>query len=244
MLNKDISTEQTTTTVRKARLIEIFNSVQGEGKYAGVRQVFVRFFGCNIHCVWCDTPHSIGDTVRKFKEMDLEAMLRSIDIIKDGCHSISLTGGEPLLQKDFIKQLLPELRRRQLPVYLDTNGTLPEELSDVIDGIDIVAMDIKLPSSAKCASFWDEHAEFLRIARSKEVFVKAVISLETEIEEVKRAVEMVAAVDANILLILQPNSFEIGGGVVQKCMSLQDLCARRLKDVRVVPQMHRYLKVR
>ena len=44
----------------KANILEVFQSIQGEGKYAGVKQVFVRFFECNMHCVWCDTPHSIG----------------------------------------------------------------------------------------------------------------------------------------------------------------------------------------
>ena len=47
-----------------ANILEIFQSIQGEGKYAGVKQVFVRFYECNMHCVWCDTPHSIGDNVK------------------------------------------------------------------------------------------------------------------------------------------------------------------------------------
>ena len=48
--------------MNKANISEIFQSIQGEGKYAGASQVFVRFFECNMHCAWCDTPHAIGDT--------------------------------------------------------------------------------------------------------------------------------------------------------------------------------------
>jgi organic radical activating enzyme len=227
-----------------ARILEIFNSVQGEGKYAGVRQVFVRFYACNIHCIWCDTPHSIGDTTQKYIEIDLDELMRKVSDAKDGCHSVSLTGGEPLLQQSFIKKLAPRLKEQGLPVYLDTNGTLPHELAEVINDVDIIAMDIKLPSSTKCAPFWKEHEEFLKIAKQKDLFIKTVISLDTDLDELMRAAELVAAVDSNVLFILQPNSFEIGQGVVKKCMSFQDHCVRRLNDVRVIPQMHRYLKVR
>ena len=53
-----------------ARILEIFKSTQGEGKYVGAWQIFVRFFECNMHCVWCDTPHSIGDTTLEDLKFD------------------------------------------------------------------------------------------------------------------------------------------------------------------------------
>ncbi|MDO8580709.1 MAG: 7-carboxy-7-deazaguanine synthase QueE, partial [Candidatus Omnitrophota bacterium] len=149
----------------KANILEIFSSIQGEGKYTGVSQVFVRFFECNMHCVWCDTPHSIGDTTRHYKEYDLESLVKEIDALWTSAHhSISLTGGEPLLQADVIAQLIPHLKRAGRKVYLETNGILPEALQQVISGIDVVAMDIKLPSSTGCQSYWPEHEAFLKIA--------------------------------------------------------------------------------
>ena len=59
---------------------------------------------------------------------------------------MSLTGGEPLLQVDFIKNLAPKIKERGLKVYLETNGTMPERLSEIIGHVDTVAMDVKLPS--------------------------------------------------------------------------------------------------
>ncbi len=228
----------------KAKIVEIFPSIQGEGKYAGVKQVFVRFFECPMHCVWCDTPHSIGDTTREFQEYSLDQIVGKIDELRNGCHSASLTGGEPLLQKDFIKELLPFLKERGLPAYLETNGILYKELSDIIDEIDIVAMDFKLPSSTKCQPYWKEHEEFLRVALQKELFIKAVITSDTKEEDINRSMDLIASFDPNILFILQPNYLEMKNGVVKKCLKFQEDCSKRLNNVRILPQVHKFMKLR
>lgn len=230
-----------------AKILEIFRSVQGEGKYAGTSQVFVRFFECNMHCTWCDTPYSIGDspkTTGKYKEYSLAALIKEVKAIGKDCHSVSLTGGEPLLQVDFIKALLPSLKKKKMSTYLDTNGTLPDALMKIISGIDFIAMDIKLPSSTKGKAYWKEHEEFLKLAARKEVFIKVVISNETTKDDVLKAARLVADIDPDILFILQPNFFQMREGVVEKCVGLQKDCFKELRDVRIVPQMHKFLKVR
>lgn len=227
-----------------ARILEIFQSTQGEGKYLGVPQVFVRFFECNMHCVWCDTPHSIGDTTRHYKEYPLEQIVGDISRLWDKCHSVSLTGGEPLLQADFIRHLTPVLRSLRMPVYLETNGILPGQLSQVIDGVDVIAMDIKLPSSTQCKAYWHEHEEFLRTAKEKDVFVKVVISNATAREDVRRAADLVSRILPEAPFILQPNYFDMKDGVVAKCIEFQKDCQKYLSDVRIIPQMHKFLKVR
>ena len=224
--------------------MEIFSSIQGEGLYAGVRQVFVRFFECNMHCIWCDTPHSIGDTARHFQEYTLDEVCRRIEESGAGCHSVSLTGGEPLLQKDFLKTLSPSLKKMGLPSYLETNGTLYSELAEIIDEVDIIAMDMKLPSSTQCRAYWEEHAQFLKTALKKEVFVKTVISSQTQPDDIDHCSALIAGINPDVLLILQPNSFDLGSGVVRKCLEFQNHCQKRLKHVRILPQIHRYLKLR
>src|SRR5208337_594236 len=101
-----------------AKILEIFRSIQGEGKYAGVAQVFVRFFKCNTRCVWCDTPASIGDGKRTYKEFSQEDLLSQVDVLYEGCHSVSITGGEPLLQKDFLKGFCHALHLGSKKIYL------------------------------------------------------------------------------------------------------------------------------
>jgi len=227
-----------------AKILEVFRSIQGEGKYAGVPQVFVRLFECNMHCVWCDTPASIGDGKREYKELDLENILAQVNALYENAHSVSITGGEPLLQKDFLKSFCHALHLEGKKVYLDTNGTLPDALKEIIKDIDIIAMDIKLPSSTKQKAFWAEHKEFLKIAAHKEVFVKAVISLDTKAQEVLKAAKLVAGIDPGILFILQPNYFDMKKGVIEECVGHQKLCAKILKDVRILPQVHKFMKLR
>ncbi len=227
-----------------AKISEIFSSVQGEGPYAGVRQIFVRFFECHMHCIWCDTPDAIGDGPKDYKNYSIAQLQKEIRRLSSGCHSVSLTGGEPLLQADFIKQLLPYIKESGLKVYLETSGVLYKELKKVIQDVDIVAMDIKLPSSTQQRAFWKEHRAFLKIARQKDVFIKTVISSKTEMADIKRSVEIAAAVDPKIIFILQPNTFDLQNGVMSKCLTYHNYCSKHLADVRILPQMHKFLRIR
>jgi organic radical activating enzyme len=228
----------------KARISEIFHSIQGEGKYTGVRQVFVRFFECNIHCVWCDTPRAIGDTTRHYQEYGLEEMLAQIRNLWRDAHSVSLTGGEPLLQTDFLKGLLPRLKREARTVYLETSGILPRQLSEVIDAVDIVAMDFKLPSSTRLPAYWREHEAFLKIAKDKDTFIKTVISSDTTREDVITAARLAAGISPEILFVLQPNYFDRKDGAVEKCVDYQKECLKYLPNAKVMAQMHKEWKVR
>ena len=231
----------------KAKILEIFQSIQGEGKYVGINQVFVRFFGCNMHCVWCDTPYSIGDSAKttgKYKEYSIEQLFKEVKDSGKSCHSVSITGGEPLLQAKFLKEFLPALRKNRIKVYLDSNGTLPAELKELIDDIDIIAMDIKLPSSTEEKSFWKEHEEFLKVAVKKDVFIKTVVSSKTDKKDIMKAVNVVASVDPNVLLILQPNYFDMHNGVVKKCLEFEKECSKKLSNVRIIPQVHKFMKIR
>lgn len=257
----------------KAKVSEIFSSIQGEGRFAGVKQVFVRFFQCNMHCAWCDTPLSIGDAGGTFEELDSSQVFARISPLWSGCHSVSLTGGEPLLQKNFLRQLLPLMKKAQMPVYLETNGILSRELADIIHDVDMIAMDIKMPSSTKEKSYWDEHEEFLKVALQecgKDVFLKAVVSGDTDKTDIVRAVELVVRLKPDIAFILQPNTFDlntaltsskslkasqgstdyhipfrkVSNGVIQKCLDFQEYCLKYLPNTRIMPQMHKFMRVR
>lgn len=222
-----------------AKVTEVFLSVQGEGVYAGEPHIFVRFHGCNMCCAFCDTPQPVSPE---------ESSMRSIvDRIVDAnagnkAGAITITGGEPLLHSHFLKCLLPPLREKGYRIHLDTNGTMPDKLNDVIGAVDIVAMDIKLPSSTKDKHFWEEHLAFLRAARSKEVFVKMVITDETQESDIDKAVTLIESVDKGIPLVLQPAS-EFGEFKGKpdnaKIMEWQRRAQAKLRDVRVIPQLHK-----
>ncbi|MFH1360905.1 MAG: 7-carboxy-7-deazaguanine synthase QueE [Candidatus Omnitrophota bacterium] len=228
----------------KAKITEVFESIQGEGKYTGQRQIFVRFFGCNMDCVWCDTPLSGNHADAHYQEFDLQELFNYVCSFTRDIHSISLTGGEPLLQKNFLKEFLRSLKANNFTTYLETNGVLHEELKDLLDDVDIIAMDLKMPTSTRRRAWWAEHEEFLKIACAKEVFVKAVISLKTTEEDFMRSVRLVAKIDPKILYIIQPNYLDLEKNILDKCLQFQEEGLSLLANIKVMPQMHKLIGVR
>jgi organic radical activating enzyme len=218
----------------KGRINEIFDSVQGEGIYLGERQIFVRFYGCNLSCSFCDTK------LDRFTDYDPQELLKEIMLHggPEDFHSVSFTGGEPLLQKDFLKEAMMLVREKGYRVYLETNGTLPGELADVIECVDVVAMDIKLPSSTDMGALWGMHKRFLEIAARKEVFIKVIICESTTDDEVRRAIELVREITPGAMVVLQPNSFEPMINHEGRLEHFRLLCSEHNITCCVIPQMH------
>jgi organic radical activating enzyme len=248
----------------EAQLCEIFSSFQGEGPYIGEKQIFIRFAGCNLSCQFCDSPQALvmSPTYKVISESVLtetnpatsEKLLGHMSSFlktKNLYHSISLTGGEPLLQVDFLKRFIPGLKAagentysRLLPIYLETNGVLPKHLEEIIDLVDIVSLDFKLPSSTGLSPYWIEHKLCLEVAYTKEVFVKMVVTKETKAVEIDQAASIISAIDPEIQTIIQPVT---PAGPIKHRPNLQEIngffavAKRKLKRVRVIPQMHKLL---
>ncbi|MBU5614824.1 7-carboxy-7-deazaguanine synthase QueE [Geomonas azotofigens] len=243
----------------QAPLVECFSSIQGEGVLVGLRQVFLRFSGCNLSCKFCDTPgmSAVPDDClleltpgrRDFFKVPNPVPLERVATLIESWtaawpgihHSISITGGEPLLFGTLLEEWLPVLKKL-LPIYLETNGTLPEALAPLIPHLNSIGMDIKLPSSTGCPELWDQHHAFLELAAMKEVFVKIVVGQETEDWEIQRSCAMIASVDPAIPLILQPVTRDDGGIGIDalRTLELQELCSS-LREVRVIPQTHKFM---
>jgi len=231
-----------------AEVSEIFSSLQGEGPYLGIKQVFVRFGRCNMHCNYCDELEKMKE--ENFTRLSLAQVLHEIGHLekeKGPHHSVSLTGGEPLFYTPFLENFLPKLKERRYGTYLETNGTLPKELDRVIRFCDIIAMDLKPASSTGDRNFEREHEEFLKIAARKDVFVKLVVTPDTRLEEVRRCVDIVESVDPHIPFIFQPLSEAFGISI--KALGLIETSFMReaekyLFDVRVIAQMHKIWGVR
>ncbi|WP_298590768.1 7-carboxy-7-deazaguanine synthase QueE [uncultured Selenomonas sp.] len=234
-------------------ILEIFSSIQGEGKYIGVRQAFLRFAGCNIKCSFCDTAFRPARSCRieeipgsgEYAELpnplsveEVAARIRSF-VVPVRHHSISLTGGEPLLHAAFIRALASEAN---VPFFLETNGTLYEEMASILDIISYVSMDIKLPSVTG-KPLWDEHRRFLQLLHNHDAYVKIVVADNTGEEEFQEAVHLVAHIAPQILFVMQPAT-PFGGvhaPTAKKLLHLQADAAEHLANVRVIPQAHRMM---
>lgn len=222
----------------KARISEVFDSLQGEGLYLGERQIFVRFFGCNLKCRFCDTVSE------KFAECRVADLMKKIKRCRGDYHSISFTGGEPLQQKDFLKEALRATRQEGFKNYLETNGTLPEALEEVISHLDIVAMDLKLPSSTGIEQVWDEHFHFLEIASQKEVFLKAVICRSTKKDDLRESVRLIKEANRSAVLVLQPNSYESHPELHRKLEDFQDICRKEGVVSCIIAQMQKMIGIK
>ena len=221
------------------RISEVFDSIQGEGLYLGEKQIFVRFFGCNLNCHFCDTK------LNRFSEYAPEELLEEIKLYnKDNYHSISFTGGEPLLHIDFLKEVLPVTSYEGHKNYLETNGTLPGELQEVIDYVDIVAMDIKLPSSSRMGHLWGLHKRFLKIASQKEVFIKIVVCQSSHEDDLKQAIKLIHEVKSCPVVVLQPNSYERQQHLQEKLKDFKSICRRAGVTACVIRQMHKIIGYR
>jgi len=180
--------------------------------------------------------------------------------------TVSITGGEPLEQAEFVTETAARIKREGMAVYLETAGIHDHAFAGIIPYVDVVAMDIKLPSATE-TEVWKEHSAFLsridgtafdpkaasRSGGGKTIFVKIVVDGKSRLDEIESAARLIASSSNRIPLILQPES-----GVYLSDRSNRDdvkvlnealagfreTAARVLRDVRVVPQLHKILDVR
>ena len=152
---------------------------------------------------------------------------------------MSFTGGEPLLSIDFMKEFLPQCK---LPVYLETNGTLYENLEQVIKYVDFISADIKLSSCTSLNALWDKHEKFFEIASGKKLFAKMVFDNSITDEEIEKA--SLLCNKYNIELILQPkmngNIPAVNSAFMEQTL---DKCLAFYKHVRLIPQVHKFIDV-
>lgn len=248
--------------VSKGFVSEIFFSVQGEGLYVGKRQVFVRAAGCSVECCYCDTPGSrsaaekcsvhLPEPKTIVNPVGTVEVMREVKAVINAygpVHSISITGGEPMEQARFTKDLCRALKQEGFIIYLDTNGIDARAIAETAIYVDIAAVDLKMPSAVG-RPYWDEHEQFLREIKNSSVFVKIVVDVNTSMGEIQRSAALVSAVNPGIPFVLQPESKTLllphaeKRKFMDKILDCQKKALSVLEDVRIIPQCHKVLGVR
>ena len=258
---------------------ELFCSVQGEGLFVGERHIFVRTAGCVATCSWCDTVYSKVQTPRfvihsgahgeakpwRPNPVALDDVVSDVlDMAKANAPvvTVSITGGEPLEQPEIVRALARALRARELRIYLETAGLHAGALASLIDDVDVIAADVKLPS-ATGVDHMPAHRDFLRVLRgsafdparanARLVFVKVIVDLKASLEEIDAAARLVAEAGRRIPFVIQPESETLMGKHATRegrarLLELAQAGARaasvHLDVVRVIPQTHKVLHVR
>jgi organic radical activating enzyme len=245
--------------VKTGHISEIFVSFQGEGVHAGRRHLFVRMAGCNLRCRYCDTPDSLervpGFTLHerngttRFIPNPVTSMelLRHVEPLVSDRESIdgtALTGGEPLLQADFLADLLVSAALPK-PILLETSGVLAERLAALLPHVDIVSMDLKIPSNTGEPAFWEQHRQFLSLAGEK-AYVKILVDNLTTAADVDTAAKLVRSTAPRVPVFVQPITDTLGRVNIDQQI-LHDffsIVRGSVRDVRVFPQTHKMLGIR
>jgi 7-carboxy-7-deazaguanine synthase len=251
-------------STQTAALVEVFSAIQGEGLNVGTRQLFVRLGGCDLRCHYCDSAHTwrAQDTCRievTPGQRDFEVYPNPVDVAqliawvaRQNVHlrhdSLSLTGGEPLLHADFLVAFLSQLRDSvQIPIYLETGGHRPQELKQLLPHLDMVGMDVKLPSVSG-ETHWEAHGVFLSLCDQSgvTVFCKLIVSRGTAEADLDHAAALIAEVNPNIPVFLQPVTPLSEKGqpeppTARQMLDWQAKFKQQLTSVRVIPQTHKMM---
>jgi len=244
-------------SVKAGYIQEIFHSIQGEGLWAGRMQYFVRLKGCSVGCRFCDTPgafFSRGDVQRDPGPPGFAERLSAAAVLEilegevrrtPGAHSFAITGGEPLEQVDFVESLVAAIKDAfgSKPILLETAGLHWKELRRVVNVVDLISMDYKLPSTSGLHGTGPEHERFLETLKGYRFSVKLIVDQRTPHREAIEAARAVSAVDREAPLFLQPVTREgrIWGGAY--LLDLWRAVREVHRDVRVLPQIHKSLSL-
>lgn len=167
-------------------LVEIFETIEGEGSQAGFPTIFVRLFGCNLRCTWCDTPYSYPPD-KAGMVMSIEEIVREVRRYRST--RLCLTGGEPLLYGEHSLMLLEALAAigSLEDIHVETNGAI--DLSMFMDRLDSpkvrYIMDYKLPGSGESGRMIPANLALLR----EQDELKFVVADEADFEEACRVLD-------------------------------------------------------
>ncbi len=216
------------------KISEIFYSIQGEGTLVGVPSVFVRTSGCNLRCVWCDTPYT--SWAPEGSDMTVEKIAETVALF--AAKHVVVTGGEPMIAPQIV-QLTEKLRAQDLHITIETAGTVMAAVA-----CDLMSISPKLKNSVpiqRDGGRWAAQHERTRwqpdvlkaLMAGYEYQLKFVIADPQDLNEVE---EMRRALDAprgKVLLMPEGTTAET---IRQRGLWLAEICKRH--RFRFSPRLH------
>ena len=233
----------------KIRLFEIFTSVEGEGILYGTKTMFVRLAGCPFTCFYCDTLDALP--MDSGNEYAIEEVCNLIDKnLEKNTYKVNFTGGEPLVQTEGVLEMAKYVQSRNIPTYLESSCYDSEKFSRVLPFIDFIKIEFKTPEAkfvdANHYSKLIENAlECLKISvdSKKITYIKIVVSEKTELGDFKELLEKIFNIVSKKDLtgfIIQP-TYGIAEPSLEKLLKFYDLVFPFYNEVRVVPQLHKFI---
>ena len=233
----------------KVRLFEIFTSVEGEGILYGTKTLFVRLAGCPFTCFYCDTKESLP--LDSGTEYTIEEANELIDNnLQNQTYKVNFTGGDPLIQHQAVAQLAKHIQSKKIPTYLESSCFDIDRFNHVLPFIDIVKIEFK----TKDSDFVDsKHYDKLightmkclesSVKSNKTTYVKIVVSSKTQLSEFKTLVNDIFNIISKQNIdgfVIQP-TYGISEPSLDLLLDLYDIVFPYYIDVKVVPQLHKFI---
>lgn len=233
----------------KVRLSEIFTSVEGEGILYGTKTLFVRLAGCPFTCFYCDTKESLP--LDSGTEYTIEEANQLIDSnLKNQTYKVNFTGGDPLIQHKAVALLAKHIQDKKIPTYLESSCFDINRFNHILPFIDIVKIEFKTKDSEFVDS---EHYEKLishtmkclksSVNAKKTTYIKIVVSSKTHLNEFQELTNQIFHIISNNDIagfIIQP-TYGISEPTLDLLLDLYDIVYPHYVDVKVVPQLHKFI---
>lgn len=218
------------------QVVEIFKSIQGEGTLIGAPMVFIRLWGCNMQCTWCDTTYAwapeFKDVTKRMVYTPEELATHLLEKYPD-IKWFNFTGGEPSLWAQEIIKTTETLQNHSKSVCIQTNGKIWNTI--LFSNLDKVCMDIKCPDSGEKSDL-----ESIKKLREQDE-IKFVLGSNTDVNYAKNVIK---SYPTRSTIIIQPvmlknehleNYYEKIKWLISEFDSIE------VNNVRILPQLHQLL---
>lgn len=244
---------QRTENKARARVSEIFTSIEGEGIFVGKKTMFIRLSGCHLKCRWCDTKYALPlDSGTDYQIDEIKDVI--IKELRPFTYKVNFTGGEPLLQTEAVIELADFIKKQtNLKTYMESSCFDSELFSKVLPYIDICKVEFKTDDSNVVED--EEYDNLLlneirclelAVESNKATYIKIVVTNSTNLESFKNLVYKISKriKPSDILgFIIQP-SFGIDQPTVNKLLDTYDIVEPMFPEVRIIPQLHKEIGAR
>jgi 7-carboxy-7-deazaguanine synthase len=216
------------------KISEIFYSIQGEGMLTGVPSVFVRTSGCNLRCVWCDTPYT--SWAPEGNKMTVEEILAAVRS-HPGKHAV-VTGGEPMIAPRIV-ELTQGLKKLGMHITIETAGTVYHPVT-----CDLMSISPKLANSTphqREGGKWSAQHERLRyqpevlrqLMAGYEYQLKFVVASPADLAEIAKMIDDTQADRSRVVLMAEGTTSDV---IRERAPWLTEICKR--EGFRYSPRLH------
>ena len=243
------------------KISEVFASIQGEGRRVGSMQLFVRTLGCNIKCRRCDVQKHLlpndSFTVKPWLGQRIKRMQNPITAEKlfteiskayplKQFYSVSFTGGEPLLQTDFLYELLPYFKKEDIPIFIETNGTMYKEFEILKPLVTYWSVDLKLSQTwgLNTDAIMKKHAKILESLNPENSYIRMTLDTYDDPEFIINKIKHLDL--KKYSLVIQPFTkapSHINDWDTNNILEWISLLSPFFLDVRWIPQVHKLLRI-